>query len=229
MTTKPNELGGPEMTTRAADVSLRRTVRVAGFLYLIIIVTSLLSMIFIDSKLIVPGDDAATFDNIAANELLFRIGVAYDLTMFASVVILAWALYVILKTVNKNLALLALFWRLGEAILGGVVVLISFIVLQLLNGGDYSTAFETGQLQALIGLFLNVRNAGLNIVIVFLCLGTIVFCYLFFKSRYVPRILAAWGIFSFSLMTILDVAARWFYPCRNNNRPCQTSIPWLFG
>jgi hypothetical protein len=103
------------MTTRAADVSLRKTVRVAGFLYLIIIVTSLLSMIFIDSKLIVPGDDAATFNNIMANELLFRIGVAYDLTMFASVVILAWALYVILKTVNKNLALLGLFWRLGEA------------------------------------------------------------------------------------------------------------------
>jgi hypothetical protein len=190
------------MATRAADLSLRRTARVAGFLYLIIIVTSLLSMIFIDSKLIVPGNDAATFNNIMANELLFRIGVAYDLTMFASVVILAWALYVILKTVNKNIALLGLFWRLGEAVLGGVVVLISFIVLQLLNSGDYSTAFETGQLQAMIGLFLNVRNAGLNIVIVFLCLGTIVFCYLFFKSRYVPRILAAWGIFSFLLMFI---------------------------
>jgi hypothetical protein len=190
------------MTTRAADVSLRKTVRVAGFLYLIIIVTSLLSMIFIDSKLIVPGNDAATFNNIMANELLFRIGVAYDLTMFASVVILAWALYVILKTVNKNLALLGLFWRLGEAVLGSVVVLMSFIVLQLLNGGGFSTAFETEQLQALVGLFLNVRTAGLNIVIVFLCVGTVIFCYLFFKSRYVPRILAGFGIFSFSLMFI---------------------------
>jgi hypothetical protein len=81
-------------------------------------------------------------------------------------------------------------------------VLMSFIVLQLLNGGGFSTAFETEQLQALVGLFLNVRTAGLNIVIVFLCVGTVIFCYLFFKSRYVPRILAGFGIFSFSLMFI---------------------------
>ena len=190
------------MKNSIADIPLRKAARVAGFLYLLIIITSLLSMIFVESNLIMPGNDAATFNNIMANELLFRIGVAYDLIMFASVVILSLALYVILKTVNKNLALLALFWRLAEAIIGGVTVLFSFIVLQLLNGEGYSAVFETEQLQALVGLFLNVRTAGLTIVIVFLCLGTTVFCYLFFKSRYVPRILAAWGIFSFLLMLI---------------------------
>ena len=57
--------------------------------------------------------------------------------MFVSVVILSLALYVTLTPVNKNLALLALFWRLGEAILGGVAVLSSLIVLLLLNGKDY--------------------------------------------------------------------------------------------
>ncbi|GAH06899.1 unnamed protein product, partial [marine sediment metagenome] len=60
------------------------------------------------SKLIVPGNDAATFNNIMANEWLFRTIAAYDLLMIVSVVILSLALYVILKTVNKNLALLAL-------------------------------------------------------------------------------------------------------------------------
>jgi hypothetical protein len=202
ITTKPNKLGGIEMTNRITDVSLRKAARVAGLAYFLIIVTSLLSMMFVESKLVVPGDDAATFNNIMANEWLFRIGAAYDLIMFASVVILAVALYVILKTVNKNLALLALSWRLAEAILGGVTVLISFIVLQLLNGEAYSAVFKTEQLQALVGLFLDVRTAALEIVIVFLCLGTIIFCYLFFKSRYIPRTLAAWGIFSFILMLI---------------------------
>jgi hypothetical protein len=180
----------------------QKAARVAGFLYLIIIITSILSMILVESKLIVPGDAAATVNNIMANELLFRIGAAYDLIMFASVVILSVALYVILKTVNKNLALLALSWRLAEAILGCVAALSSLIVLLLLNGEIYSAAFATQQLQALVGLFLDVRSAALTLVFVFLSLGTIVFCYLFFKSKYIPRILAAFGIFSFLLMLI---------------------------
>jgi len=81
-------------------------------------------------------------------------------------------------------------------------VLISFIVLQLLNGG-YSTIFETEQLQALAGLFLNVRTAGLDIVLIFVGLGGTVFCYLFFKSKYVPVILATWGIFTYLSMLVL--------------------------
>ncbi len=94
--------------------------------------------------------------------------------------------------------------RSGEAILGASTVLISFIVLLLLNGKGYSTVFETEQLQALVGLFLNVRNAGLDIVLIFVGLGGTVFCYLFFKSKYVPRILAAWGIFTYLSMLILS-------------------------
>ncbi|GAH17787.1 unnamed protein product, partial [marine sediment metagenome] len=149
-----------------------------------------------------PGNDAATFNNIMANEWLFRTIAAYDLLMIVSVVILSLALYVILKTVNKNLALLALLFRYGEAILNGFGVLSSLIVLLLLNGEDYSAVFETEQLQALVGLFLDVRYAAISIVIVLVSLGTIVFCYLFYKSNYIPRILAAWGIFSFSLLLI---------------------------
>jgi len=159
---------------------------------------------FVDSKLIVSGNDAVTANNIMANDLLFRIGIAGVLIIYTSVVVLSLALYVILKTVNKNLALLAMLLRSGEAILGSVTVLISFIVLLLLNGKGYSTIFETEQLQALVGLFLNVRTAGLDIVLIFVGLGGTVFCYLFFKSKYVPRILAAWGIFTYLSMLILS-------------------------
>lgn len=189
-------------TVMITDPSQQKAAKVAGLAYLLIIITSILSMIFGPFKLTVPGNAAATFNNILGNELLFRIGAAYDLIMFASVVILSVALYVVLKPVSKNLALLALLWRLGEAILGCLSVLSSLIVLQLLNGENYSTVFETEQLQALVGLFLSVSSAALSIVFVFLSLGSIVFCYLFFKSKYIPRLLAALGIFSFSLMLI---------------------------
>ena len=199
---------GPTAAT-TVGASQYKAARIAGFLYLIIIVTSLLSMVFIESRLVVPGNDAATYNNIAANQLLFRIGAAYDMIMFASVVALAVALYIVLKPVSKNYALLALSWRLGEAILGGVTVLVSAIILLLVNAKEYAIVFSTEQLTALVGLFLEVRSAGLTIVIVFLCLGTIVFCYLFYKSKYIPRWLAIWGILSFLLMLIsMDLRAR---------------------
>ena len=156
---------------------------------------------FLVESNIVPGNDAATVNNIKANELLFRIGIGSEIMMFVLVVLLSLALYVILKTVNMNLALLALLWRLGEAIIGGGVTVISGLIPLLLL--DSEAAFEKEQLHALVGLFLDVRNAGLDVVLIFIGMGGTVFCYLFFKSKYVPRILAAWGMLTYLSMLLL--------------------------
>ncbi len=193
------------MTNRTAETSPLIYARVAGLAYVITILLGIFSASFVESNLIVPGDNAATVNNIMANELLFRIGIIGEIMMFVLVVLLSWALYVILKTVNKNLALLALLWRVGEAIIGGgITVLSGLIPLLLLNGG---AVFETEQLQALVGIFLDVRNAGLDIVLIFIGVGGTVFCYLFYKSKYVPRILAAWGMFTYLSMLILSFAS----------------------
>jgi hypothetical protein len=194
-----------EMTDRSAEASLLIYARIAGFAYLLIIIIAVLNMSFIDSKLIVSGNDAATANNIKANDLLFSIGIAAVLILYTSVLVLSWALYVVLKTVNKNLALLGLLLRSAEAVLGCATVLISFIVVLLLNGKGYSTVGEAEQLHVLAGLFLNVRTAGLDIVLILVGLGGTVFCYLFYKSNYIPRILAAWGIFTYLSMLILSL------------------------
>jgi len=190
------------MTSRIADISQRKATRVAGIAFLLTLIIPILSTIFVYSKLIVSGNAVATANNIMANEVLFRIGIASDLIMSMNVVVLSLALYVILKTVNQELALFALLWRLGEATLVGVAALSSLIALLLLNGGVYSVVFESEQLQALAGLFLDVRYAVFSITFAFLGLGMTVFCYLFFKSRYIPGILAAFGIVSYLLLLI---------------------------
>jgi hypothetical protein len=189
------------MTNSLDDISQRKAAKVAGLAYVLIIILSMLKLIFV-GKLDVPGNDAATTNNIMANELLFRIGVANDIIVFVLVVFLSLALYVILKTVNKNLALLALLMRFGEGIIGGVVTVLSGLIPLLLLDG--AAEFATEQLQALVGLFLDVQSAGLNIVIIFMGLGGAVFCYLFFKSKCIPRILAAWGIFTYLTMLIFS-------------------------
>ena len=173
--------------------------------YVVVIMLGIFSVSFIDTNILVPGNDAETVDNIMNNELRFRISIASEIIMYALVVLLAHALYVILKTVNKNLALLALLWRIGEAIIGaGVAVLTGFIPLLLLNG---KAAFEQDQLQSLVGLFLQLRSAGLDVVLIFIGMGGTVFCYLFFTSKYVPRILAVWGMITYLSMLILALVS----------------------
>jgi hypothetical protein len=189
------------MTNNTVDATLQKAARVAGLAYVLIIVLAILKVNFLESNLIVSGNDAATTNNIMANELLFRIGVVSEIIMFLLVVILSLALYVILKTVNKNLALAALLFRFGETIIGAVVTVLSGLIPLLLLNSE--AVFETEQLQALVGLFLNLRIAGLDIVLIFVGLGGTVFCYLFFKSKYVPGILAAWGIFTYLSMLVL--------------------------
>jgi hypothetical protein len=192
------------MTNYTTESSPIFYARVAGFLYIVIILIGVLNGFFIDSKLIVSGNDAVTANNIISNDFLFRISIVNILILYASVVALSWALYVLLKKVNKNLAMLALLFRSVEAILGAATVLISFIVLLLLNGKAYTEVFETVKLEALVGAFLNVRTAGLDIVLLFVGLGGAIFCYLFLMSMYVPRILAIWGIFTYLSMMVLS-------------------------
>jgi hypothetical protein len=193
------------MTIRTAETSPLVYARVAGLAYVIVILLGIFSVNFVESSLIVSGNDEATVNNIMANELLFRICIVGEIMMFVLVVLLSWALYVILKTVNRNLALLALLWRVGEAIIGGgVTVLSGLIPLLLLNG---EAVFEAEQLQAMVGLFLDVRTAGLDVVLIFIGMGGTLFCYLFFKSKYVPRILAAWGMLTYVSMLILAFAS----------------------
>ena len=200
MTMKPNELGTIPMTNCTVEKTQLLYAKVAGFAYLLIIITPIIKFFFVESNLIVSGNNATTASNIMANEFLFRICIACDLIMYTSVVLLSLALYVILKTVNKNLALLALLFRSGEAIVGFVTVFGGLIALLLLDREDYLTAFGTEQFQTLVGLFLDIRTVGLDIVLILVGLGGTLFCYLFFKSKYVPKILAVWGVFTYLSM-----------------------------
>ena len=189
-------------TARIVDTSQRKAVRVAGFMFLFSLIVPLLNWTFVLSKLIVVENVIATANNIMANELLFRIGITIELIMSVGLIVLALALYIILKPVNKNLALLALLWKLAEAIIGAVIVLVSFIALQILNGDAYLTVFTPEQLQVPVGFLLNAHTAIYSIPMVFLGLDMIVFSYLFLKSKYIPRILAGFGILSFALIFI---------------------------
>ncbi len=187
---------------RIIDISQRKAARVAGFMFLFSFIVPTLNWTFVLSKFIVAENAIATANNIIANELLFRIGISIELVMSVGLIVLALALYIILKPVNKNLALLAFFLKLVEATIVAVIVLISFIALQIINVKTYLTMFTPEQLQAPVGFLLNKHTVLYSIPMVFLGLDMILFSYLFFKSKYIPRILAGFGILSFALIFI---------------------------
>ena len=131
-------------------------------------------------------------------EGLFRLSLAGDLITYTSVIVLIWAFYVVVRPVNKNLALLAVLFRLAENAVLCVATVNSLIVLKLLSGAESLKAFDDRQLQSLATLAISAQGFGMSVGFVLLGVGSTVFAYLLLKSRYVPKALAALGIFFFT-------------------------------
>jgi hypothetical protein len=176
------------MNTKEKMNSLKKTARVAGLLYLIFIVFAFLGG-FLHSSLIVPGDAAETAHNIMANEWQFRSSFVINLIYQTCFVLLAWALYVLLTPVNKNLALLFVLCTLVAVAIHCINLLIQYAALELLSGASYLTVFEADELHAQVMLFLNLHNHGILIAQIFWGLWLLPLGYLVYKSGFFPRIL----------------------------------------
>jgi hypothetical protein len=167
----------------------------AGLFYLIFILTTVLAT-YVRSRFIVSGDAAATANNIMGSELFFRIGFVTELVSAVFFVLAAWALYVLLKPVNRNLALLFLLLNLGGVAVECINALNLFAALQFLSGANYLNVFQTGQLQALAMSSLNSYTNGFLIAQIFFSAWLLPLGYLVYKSRFLPRFLG--------LLLILD-------------------------
>lgn len=196
-----------EAQERGAAAEQRRLARVAGLLYLIIIVAGIFAEVFVRQSLIVPGDAAATAVNIMGAESLFRTQIAADLIMIISDIALALVFYVLFKAVSRSLSLLAAFFRLGQAAILGMNLLNLFFALQLLSGESYLVVVGTEQLQALTLLFLNAHSTGYALALVFFAVNLLVLGYLVIKSGFMPKVLG-YLLFVASLAYLVDAFAR---------------------
>ena len=161
----------------------------AGLLYLIYIVITIVADVFCRSPLIVYGDAATTARNIMASEWQFRFGITGDLVSIVFFLLAAWALYVLLKSVNKDLALLFLLLNLGGVAVYSINLLNQFAAVLLLSGADYLKVFQVDQLQALAMFFLNLHHNGYWIAQIFFGAWLFPLGYLVYKSGFLPRIL----------------------------------------
>ncbi len=184
--------------TAVREVAQTRAATLAGAMYLLQMTTAVAGYL-VRWSLGVPGDAAATAQNILRAERLYRLSIVADLVTIVAVVELTWALYVLLKPVSSDLALLAALFRIVENAMLGVMAVALLVGLSLIGQPDYLNAFEGNQLDGLARVFRIGHGIGFNAGFIFLGCGSTVFAYLLLKSGYVPRMLAGWGIFA-SLM-----------------------------
>jgi hypothetical protein len=182
------------------DESQRKAARLVGFAYLTALPPAIFAEFYVRTRLVAFDNATQTARNIMAHERLFRLGTAANLTVFALDAVLIISLYVVLMPVNRSLALLATGWGLIETAILVVVTLSDFDVLRILSDADYLHAFETNRLQALARLSVSAHADVYNVGLVLAGLRSTTFCYLWFKSRFIPGALAAWGMVASFLM-----------------------------
>src|ERR1700732_2757672 len=169
--------------------------RVAGFLYLLLVVFAPFRLIYIPSTLIVRGNATATANNIAGHELLFRLGIVADLFCGTILIFLVLALYRLLKGVDQNLAvLMVILGGLLPATIDFLNVLNDAAALMLVRGADFLSVFEKPQRDALALLFLNLHGQGFVAGEIFYGLWLIPLGLLAYRSHFLPRFLGVWLI-----------------------------------
>ncbi len=173
--------------------STRNPGRVAGFWYLLLVVIGPLRLIYIPSKLFVHGNAAATANNIAAHERLFRLGIAADLIGAVVLIFLTLAFYRLFKGVDQYLAVLVvIFGGVMPALIYFVGVVSDFGALTVVRGADFLSVFDKPQRDALALLFLRLRDHQNTAAEILWGIWLLPLAVLVYRSRFLPRFLGVW-------------------------------------
>jgi len=191
-------------------MSQRSVARMAGLFYLAYIVIFAAST-FVQGKPIVWGDAAATAHAIAASQGLFRLGLVMELVASLLFLLAAWALYVLFKPVNKDLALLFLLLNLTGVAIECVGAMIHFAPLLVVTDPAAMAAFKPDQLQTLGWIFVKVSGIANMVQGLFYGAWLFPLGFLVIQSRLLPKLIGILLILDGISMTICFVQV-WFFP-----------------
>ncbi len=173
----------------ARDTTPRTAAIIAGVGYVVLFALGLFANFIVREGLIVTDDPGATAANIAESEGLFRLGMVGFLVIFFLDVIVAWALYIVFRKANRDLSLLAAWFRLVYTVFLGAAVIYFFQALQLLSEVDFLTVIDSSQREALALVALDTFNSAWLIGLAAFGLHLVLLGGLVIQSRYAPRAL----------------------------------------
>jgi hypothetical protein len=175
--------------------STSKNARIAGILYLLLVIVGPLRLIYIPSTLFVKGNASATAANIASHETLFRLGIAGDLFCGTILIFITLALYRLFKEVDQYLAVLVvILGGLLPAAINFFTTLNDAAALILVRGASFLSVFDKPQREALAMLFLRMHDQEMFAAMILWGLWLIPLGMLVYRSRFLPRFLGIWLI-----------------------------------
>lgn len=215
-----------KMMDSFADLSQRNAARIAGLLYLLNAVFATVAVIA-RMSLVVPADAATTATNITASEGLYLISFMGNGLMMLVGFFLPLVLYVVLKPVDKNYAVLFVSLILMSVPIMALNLVNQYAAMLVLSDADYLTLFTTDQIRALMMLFLDLEEIGYAIAKIFFGLWLLPLGYLVYKSGYFPKILGILlviGCFTY----LIDFSMFFLFPSIYDSISMLINIPTMF-
>ncbi|HXH27765.1 MAG TPA: DUF4386 domain-containing protein [Candidatus Polarisedimenticolia bacterium] len=207
--------------------TMKRTARVAGLVYLLVVLMGPFVLMYVPGRLFVPGDATATISNILAHQSLVRahivIGIVAELC-FVAVVLL---LYRLLKGVNAELAALMVILVLIDAPLAFLGVANEVATLAFARGAEFLAVFDKPQRDALMTLMINADSHGTLVSEIFWGLWLLPLGALVHRSGFMPRLLGVW-LFVNGL-AYLAISATGLIAPQHLQIVFRVSTPILFG
>ncbi len=167
----------------------KKTARIAGVLYLLVIIFGMYAELYVRAKLIISNDAAATVDNILNHLLIFRLGFVSDLLMQVAYFFLAFTLYHLFKKVNRGHALLMLLSVVISVAIMCLNMLHQYAAILLLEKGNLIATFNSEQVNELVLFFLHLQKYGYRIAQIFFGLWLFPLGYLAYRSGFIPKII----------------------------------------
>lgn len=172
--------------------SNNKIARLAGAIYLIVVLTGMFSLAYVPSQLIFWGDAAKTLQHITSSQQLYRMGIASSMICYLAFTLLPIVLYKLLRQVDENYAKAMVIFALISVPISLLNLQHKFDVLSLITNANYLKDLSTQQLESRVLLSLESYDSGILIVQLFWGLWLLPFGYLVYHSKILPKIL---GIF----------------------------------
>lgn len=169
--------------------SNKKLARIAGLLYLGVVLTGIFTLMYVPSKLIVSDNASLTYRNIVSSEPLFRLGIISGLLCYTFFLFLPIVLYKLLNPVSENYAKLMVLLAVMSVPIFFLNVQNEFTILSLINTENNQFGFSAEQIQSQVMLYLDQYNNGMRIVHIFSGFWLFPFGYLVFKSGFLPKFL----------------------------------------